>query len=408
MFSLARRKLVRDIKYTSLLVIILTVGLSSWILLPSIGEHLQSALYDYSMRIATYVTVSANGAPFDQGLPQQVLEQIRTTNGVESVYSFRANFTRFVFHNISIVNISPNGNRTVSYTNVEVGIRGAPIGPGYFPLELVSLLQGRLPRNNSPEFVSNCDGPIDPQRHSPLIINSTYTVKVAGPEFAAAMVGRNAINYLYAGVCVLWNPVFLEQKLGHANFTATFGGDPNFVIVRVHSPDNVSNVANSLEGILKSFPYYQVSYDEAALASLHDLQEQSSPLYHLMGLIGIVSATSIIFFASFLATGRRSWEGGLLVSQGWNRRRILGFVFSYYSLISIIAFLASTLVSEIVSALSAYKYWVYGARLVISTPLSEFYLLSSLPLALIISAVIALLESTRFSRTRLETALKDF
>jgi len=403
---------VRDAKYSIVLICILSIGLSAWVIMPSISDNLEGTLYDYSTRVATYVTVSlkgdTGGLPPANGLPPSVIEEIKGLRGVENVYSFRANFTRFVFHNVPIVTISPNGTTSTTYSDVDAGMFSAPIGQGYFPLDLVSLIEGRLPGNQEAGFLSNCDGHIDIRNNSPLTVNSTYTVRVGSTEFNAIATGRNTINYLYADVCVLWNSMFLQQELGVANFTATFGGPPNFAIIKVDSINDVREVAESLGVILKDFRGYIPIYDQAAIVDLQNLQKQTIPLYHLIAVVGILFATSVSFFASILATGRRSWESGLLISQGWSRLRILGSTFAYYGTVSLIAFVISAILTESASKFAIFQYWVYGTKLMISTPVSRLYLFSAIPIALLISGVVALVESIRVRNLRLETALRDY
>ncbi len=412
MSSLSIRKIRRDVKYSIVLIVILAIGFSSWILIPSISDHLESTLHDYSANVATYVTVSSKGQtgglPPTTGLPPSVIEQMKALGHVENVYAFRTNFTRFIFHNVPIVIVSPNGTRTTIYQDVDAGMLSAPIGQGYFPMELVSLVEGKIPLGTFPGFVTNCDGNIDIRNNSPLTTNTTYAVRVGASQFDALATGRNTINYLYADVCVLWNPAFLQQELGPANFTSTFGGAPNFAIVKVDTISNVRSVVESLKSILTDFRGYVPVYDEAALVALQNLQGQTVPLYHIVSLLGLAFAVAIAFLASFLATGRRSWEPGLLVSQGWSRFKIFGFVFSYYSMISAIALLTAICLSELASRLTAYQYAVYGTRLLISTPVSIAYVVSSVPIALFISSIVALVESIRFGKISLERALKDY
>ena len=393
-------------------MIILAVGFSSWILIPSISDNLEATLHDYSATVATYVTVSAKGEtgglPPASGLPSSVIEQMRGLRNVETVYAFRTNFTHFIFHNVPIVTVYSNGTRTTVYQDVDAGMLSAPIGRGYFPMELVNLVEGKLPQDTYPGFVANCDGHFDIRNNSALTTNASYTVRVGVSQFDAVDTGRNAINYLYADVCVLWDPIFLQQELGIANFTSVFGGVPNFAIVKVDSIANVRGVVESLKPILADFPGYVPVYDEAALVALQNLQQQTVPLYHLVSLVGLVFAAAVAFLSSFLATGRRSWEPGLLVSQGWSRVRIFKFVFSYYAAISVIALATGVCLSEIASKLAVYQYWVYGGRLLISTPVSTAYIVSSIPIGLAISSMVALVESIRFRKVRLEMALKDY
>src|SRR5207245_898471 len=164
----------------------------------------------------------------------------------------------------------------------------------------------------------------------------------------------------------------------------------------------------SLGVILKDFRGYIPIYDQAAIVDLQNLQKQTIPLYHLIAVVGILFATSVSFFASILATGRRSWESGLLISQGWSRLRILGSTFAYYGTVSLIAFVISAILTESASKFAIFQYWVYGTKLMISTPVSRLYLFSAIPIALLISGVVALVESIRVRNLRLETALRDY
>jgi len=409
---LSTRKLGRDLKYTLLLAFIIGSGLASWILLPSISDQLYSNLYYYSNRVATYVIVSAKGnlGGINAGLlPPAAIQLMSVTKGVEQLYAFKTNYTYLTFHNISGVAAFGNGTkREVVFPSYNVGVLSAPVGIGYFPPELVSLVEGRLMRSGEAGFISNCDGALDFQTHSPLVLNKTYNVSASGATFNASVMGKNAINPLYQEICTLWDPSFLKQELGPANFTAEFQGDPNYAIVKVDSINDVRSVVASMNTVLNSYPGYVVTFDEATLIDLQNLQQQSGPLYHLIGWIAPISTASIALFASFLASGRRSWEGGLLISQGWNRRRVFTFVLSYHGLISIVATVLGGFVSYVVNRFVVFRYQVYGAELVIFPSLVPIYLVSSLPLALGISAIIAVLESWRLRRLNLESALRDY
>lgn len=391
-----------------LLIGILAVGLAGWIILPSLADQLGAQLSAYADRAATYVVVSNKLGGPSLGLAQNATKDMAGIQGVKSVFPFNVNVTSIHYHNLTLRALVNGTYRDLFFANFTEGLMSAPVGPGYFPPSLVNLVEGRMPNNTELGFVSNC-GTLNLSTHLPMAIGDVFEVSVGGLSFNATLTGINALTPLTNDICILWNETFLMQKLGSTLFSETFGSPgANYVVLKVDRIEDVRSVVSSLTTVLKDFPGYVATYDEQALVNLEIFQNQSAPLYILIGLISPILAASISFLASYLSTGRRTWEPGLLLSLGWTRRSVLKLLLTYYGLISSIALVVAVSISYALSSLLQFRYEVYGAYLAASFSPSSRYLITSIPSAFAISSLVGLLEILRIRRAGVEAVLREF
>jgi len=398
----------REPKFAILLLGILAIGLTTWIVLPSIGEQLQQQLLAYAGRESTYVVVSNNlGGPV-VGLPQNATASIGGIQGVQAVYPFNINDTAVEYHNVTVT-AQVNGTvREITFKNFTMTVKSAPIGLGYFPPSLINVINGRLPGDSEPGFVANC-GVQNLGTRSAMMVGDVLEVSVDGIKFNATMTGRNAAPPLTNGVCLLWNQAFLRQKLGPDRFSKTFDSPgANYAVVKVNRIDDVRPVVSSINLLLREYPGYVATYDEALIANLDIFEHQSAPLYGLIGWAAPLLAASVTFMASYLSMGRRSWEPALLISQGWTRRSVLRFLVTYHATISSVAVLMAIGIAFALSSLISFPYDAYGSNVVGSFTPSITYILASIPAAYAVSISASLLDVLRVKRAGIEGALREF
>src|SRR3989304_845705 len=90
----ATRK-VREEKMWSLAFVgLLTIGLTTWLVVPSISASLQTGFSSYGKSVATYMFVYNTGSDnYQYRIPANVNDEISAISGVQEVYPIVANWT---------------------------------------------------------------------------------------------------------------------------------------------------------------------------------------------------------------------------------------------------------------------------------------------------------------------------
>lgn len=414
MFHLAVRKAGRERAWSLLVIGVLSAGLTAWIVVPSLGASLEAGVADYASRLATYIIVSPTGeSPFgaaeEAAIPSQVVEQMKVLPGVEHVYPLVTNLTGFVYQNITMRVRTDEGIRNVTVGEVVMAGYSAVLGENEFPLSLVDLVRGRLPRPGEGGFIFNTSPLRNPKTGASYEVNDTVLMEIAGVRFNATLLGVNAFNPLLQLVMILWDPTFLRQQLGAAVYQTTFGGEgTNAVILKARSAEDVTRLVNQLKTLLKNYPRFLTTFDETTLRNLQALRLQTAPLYQLLGWVSLASTASVTFLVTYLAGGRRGWEAGLLISQGWGWRHTTGLFLAYYILLAGIAYLLSMLSAFLISVPLTFRYEAWGSEIMVSPSPQPLYLGSALPFALLISAAAAFFLTWRLRRLGLDTLLREY
>lgn len=401
------KKVRRDFSWTLAIALILTAGLTAWIIIPSISGSLQTGLEDYGNRVSTFIVVQ-NTAGLHPGSGSQLLQnsvtRIESIAGVQAVYPIEYNYT---FQLTTSKMCLQSGCRNV--TLVE-GITSAVIGgKNGFPLALIPLVKGHLPQGNESAFVENSSG-------LGIFHNGTYQLEIGSSEwnstqsvkFNATGAGVTALNPLTGQVEILWDSTFLQHELGTRLYNSTFGGPPNFMIIKADNIGQVESVASSVSQILKSNSTFFVTYDQATLLALQSLESQSLPLYELLSGVSLAATTLVLFLVSYLGAVRRKWEPGLFLTQGWTWARYSRFVVSYFFVVAIAASALSALLSLIIERFLLYHFPVSGNVLTITTTIDPLYLISTIPLSFLVSGLAALASTSRMKRMGLDTILRDY
>ena len=94
--NIALSKARREKLWSLAIVGLLTIGLTTWIVVPSLSASLQEGFSSYANNVATYIFIYNTGAEdYGYRLNQSFIDEIATLEGVRDVYPIVANFTHF-------------------------------------------------------------------------------------------------------------------------------------------------------------------------------------------------------------------------------------------------------------------------------------------------------------------------
>ena len=421
MNKIAMRRILKERIWSLAIVGLLTVGLTTWMIIPSISASLQEGLSSYSNSVATYLFVYNTGANnYESRISAKVTEEIAAVEGVQEVYPIVTNWTNFISNRIGHL---PSG-AIINMTGVIEGHKSAVIGGQEgFPQSLISISAGKLPENGEAGFVINGIASWS------FAMNQTYTVlfplssedenlnasiyhDTLGREyvqFNATVVGQMPYNPMLQQVEILWNSTFLQQKLGNKLYNQTFGGEgANYFIVKAQDIGQVEQVANQLKSIFADYLAYSVIYDETTVQAQLSFQSGSGILYNLIGITSLFSVISMVFLVTYVFSGRRKWEAGLLITQGWNWRRVTKLLVYYYLFLGIVAAVISATLSIIIASQVGYSFQVYANTLVIPILISPYLLVSGLVISLLVSGTAAYFAVWRMRKMGLDNLLREY
>ena len=400
------------------LIGLLTVGLMTWMIIPSASSSLQKGVNAYGNSVATYIFVyDSNG--FNSRVPDNVTSEIEAIHNVEAVYPVIDNLTTFL--NSSLEMTLSNGTRVTMHgvLDRESAVIGGQSG---FPEALMGISEGRLPKQGEAAYIingasemnsiTNQTTPIGFSENPASETNqNNYVDPDSGLEYFrinATEVGVMTYNPMLQEISVFWNPIFLERTLGSSLYNQTFGGDgANYFIIKAQNLYDVTQIAKSLQSIFVNYQGYSVIYDQATLNAQKSLESGSGFLFNLIALTALFSVISIIFLATYIFSGKRSWESGLLVTQGWRWKRIAILFFCYYIYIGTTALLFSVPLSVLIGRYFAFSFQVYANTLVIPISINSYSLISSIVISLLVSTTAAFFAVWQMKNTGLDTLLRE-
>jgi len=409
-FKVAMRKVRRERTWSLAVVVLLIVGLTAWMVVPSISAGLQRGMSTYTNGVATYIFVYDTGSTdnYQSRIPQNVTNEITAIPGVQNVYPIIDNFTTLLDQ--SMPTTLPNGTTAIIHLteDCESAVIG---GEGGYPENLISLSAGRMPENDASFLINGGNSAV-------LKMNQTYPIGFLETfsnnsssqyvEFNATAVGTAAYNPMLRQVFILWNSTFLQQQLGDQLFNQTFGGaGANYFIVKVQDISQVQSVSSQLQTIFANYPGYSVVSDQADINSLQSLQSQGNVLYELIGIMSLFSVVSLVFLFTYIFSGRRKWEAGLLVTQGWSWRKVTTLSFYYYLVLGAIAATVSILIALFIGDQIGYSYQVYANTLTVPVTISPYVIISTIVIALLISSVAAYFSVWRMKEMGLDNILRE-
>jgi ABC-type lipoprotein release transport system permease subunit len=402
--SYAWKKTLKETSWSLIIIAIMSVGQTGWIAVPSIGSSLQSAVQDYGNAVATYVVVENNGNPstLNVTLPQTLLQQIRSVPGIQEVYPIATNYSIF-FNPPSIVS-AVVGNKTIGIQISSLGIHSAVVGgeTGY-PKQLLDIAAGRAPSGNEAGFVYNSN------EANPYKLGDTAQVQISGVNFTAKEVGINKyIPLIGNNLGVLWNSSFVESKLGSVLFHKTFSQKVNTVIIKVDSVQDVPGAVSGIKNLTANYSDYLVIYDQATVDNLLSLQNGVAPLYELLGLLSLAFAIVAVFVVSYVAINRRSWEVGLLLTQGWSWKDVRSYFFFHFLALGVISLALSIFASVVISRFSGATYEVYGGYQVISITVGLGYVVVAAVMIVGLATASAAFVTWKLRKAGLDRVLREF
>jgi len=376
---------------------IIASTLSSFIVLASASSSLQYGLQNYVNQFAPWIVVTPAGPcqlpHCAKTLPFSVIDNISSLAGVQSVYPMVLFLAVEVRPNQSIIF---NGQPKImtGYVGYQSAVVG---GPGSFPSILLDITEGYFPQGNQNGFVYLSGGP-EPVSNYSKYISSYYDTIPLSNMFNATATGVIAMNPLFNNFYLLWNSSFVRYELGNATYNQLFGGEPNYVIIKVDSINDVSNVVNQVDDIINPYPRFIVLYNQALIDSLLSFQSQTAPLYYALDIIALIAAIAVTALLANISSGRRIWEAGLFIAQGWLWNNVYRLYYFYFLIISISGFALSLIASIIISHLLVFRYIVYGTTLPIQLVISPVFVSIAFILAIAIPFLASFIALRKFRR----------
>jgi ABC-type antimicrobial peptide transport system permease subunit len=206
------------------------------------------------------------------------------------------------------------------------------------------------------------------------------------------------MNPLFEQFGLLWNSSFIRYELGNATYNRLFGGEPNYVIIKVDSINDVANVVNQVNDIINPYPRFVVWYNQALIDSLISFQSQTAPLYYALDIIALIAAIAVTALLANISAGRRIWEAGLFIAQGWLWNNVYRLYYFYFLILSISGFALSLISSIIISHFLVFRYIVYGTTLPIQLVISPVFVSMAFILAIAIPFLSSFIALRKFRR----------
>jgi hypothetical protein len=400
---LSRKKASGERGWSVAIVILMTVGLTGWIVVPGVGNSLESGFSSYANAVGTYVIIGNNGAPSarNEFISSNTVAQIGSLAGVQSVFPIDINYTEFQF---------PNYTLGPGIKGMVFGARTALLGGSFgYPSGLLNLTSGRAPEGNEAGFIVNSPDLQNYNEGRPYTVGQTANVSIAGISFTATAVGVNSINPLLGdAVQVIWNATFVRNELGDRLFNQTFQRGVNYLIVKAASVDDVSAVASQVTNAMAGYHDYLVTYDQETADNLKSVESSTAPLYDLIGAFSLVSSIAAVFLVSYIATGRRGWETAMLLTQGWTWRRVAEFYWEYFSILAVVSYILSVLLSLVISRYETFSFQVFGTTLIIQESIGLFAIFTTGVIVACVTTFVPLMTAWRLKKVGLDSALRDF
>ena len=253
-------------------------------------------------------------------------------------------------------------------------------------------------------------------------INGTYDVQFScltcfsepnvTSEFNATAVGLTASNPLLGDVFILWNSTYVENFMGPTLYNQTFLGNDqsyaDYVIVKVDTLQDVQPVVTALQAVLEPYPVFGIVSNQALKASLLSYNGLTGPVYEALGLASLASVAAVVFFVAYIVVGRRSWEAGLVLAEGWSWNEVLQYYWSYLMVMGGIALAISLPLSAYLIGSFGASYSVYGQTVRFTAYLDPYYVLAALALMMVVACLSGLVFVRRMKRLGLDGILREY
>jgi hypothetical protein len=408
--KLAAGRTLREVGWSVVIVGVLTSGMTAWILIPSIGSTLSSNLTNYANGVGTYISIEGNGAT----VPQEVIENISAIPGVQHIYSFVVNRTFFVVKNW---NTTLGTGQWHVVPLAHFGVNSAVVGGvDGFPPALLALASGNAPGGNATfafepylkeSQPSQTDVHLGVAQEVVIGCGTCANVTAVGSYFNATAVGEVAFNPLFSDIALFWNSTFMMQHLGPQLYQEEWGSNrSNYLIVKVDSVADVSKVGTTIGKLLS--PPFQANYDQVFAEDAQSFVTRTAPLYEVIGLISLLAVVAITFLVSHLVAGKRSWEAGMLLTQGWRWRELYSLYSYYFLTLSLVSFGLASAISMIASHFFTSTYSIFAQQVIVTANADPFYVVTGLLLAVLMSFFASWTVIRRLKRMGLDGILRAY
>jgi hypothetical protein len=394
LLGLSLLRVRRQLLAALLLVAIVTSSCLAFILVPSLSANLSTGLTGYSNQVATYIVAQidwngnqAVGSCINDPaacslLSPQLVDRMSTLPGVEKSYVAESNVVWLTFTLTNLTGRVCSDGVCVTQTNQTQHMEGEMVagvlgnGTGSYPPALVTLSSGRLPREGAAEFVV-LSSFVNQGITLTVGKNYTFHANLSHRNFTSTLVGIEQLNPLLAGTGIFFDATFMKNLLGPGLYTQTFGSSgANLVVLKAATSSDVQPIADNVTKLLTIYPYYTVTYDAATIANLRAYDQQTAPLYLFLSGVAIVSAAAATMLVCYLGIGKREWEAGLLVSQGWSWSDLTKYFSYYYLPIMASGWAVAAILSYVIGPNVAFGFTVYGSTLTLSAyPVLTFVVL---------------------------------
>ena len=270
------RKIRRELLWSVLITVVLTIGLTAWTVIPSVGTSLQAGVSNYADQSGSYIFIRAvgytsNPALANGTLPQSEIDNMRGIAGVEAVYPLVTFDTT--------INYATTPGQLMGRTFYSTVVGGST----GFPTSLLRLTSGSLPSNGTSMigFISNTPYLFaNESTGAPARINQTFNILIGNYSFAANLTGRNTYVPLLEELGILWPAQSLQQALGPDGYSKYVGsGGVNYVIVKAQNAGDVPGVVASLNKTLINYYPYEPIYDQSAISDYNSVESFTAPLF---------------------------------------------------------------------------------------------------------------------------------
>ena len=232
-------------------------------------------------------------------------------------------------------------------------------------------------------------------------------ISTIGSYFNATAVGEVAVNPLFSDIALFWNSTFMMQHLGPQLYQEEWGSNrSNYLIVKVDNVADVSKVGSAISSLLS--PPFQANYDQVFAQDIQSFATQTAPLYEVLGLVSLIAVIAITFLVSHLVAGKRSWEAGMLLTQGWTWRELFSLYSYYFLILSLVSFIIASIVSVVASQFFTTTYDIFSEEVTVTAAADPFYVGTGLLLAVLMSFFASWTVIRRLKRMKLDGILRDY
>lgn len=391
-------KIRKDKTWSLSFIAFLLIGLTIWMIVPTIASSLQEGIGTYENNVASYMFVyNSVTLPYTRLTPYTV-SQIRNASGVETVYPIIENFTTIY-----------NGSWMPAFVSNSTGsFYSAVIGDTGYPLNLITLDHGSLPQGA--QFITNGNqGPTI--GHSELCSVNTANGEYLFNATCVGIMNEVNINPLLGETELLWNETFLRSVMGNVTFNQTFGGaGADEIIIKAQNYSVVPLVVNETQQALNQDPIgseFTIIYDSFDVSNIQSFQQSSGWINTLIGVLALGFVASMIFLLTYVYSVKKEQEAGLLITQGWKWTDVTKLFAGYYLVLGAIAIAISVPLSIFIASNIQYSFTVWAGTISVPITVPTTSIITSVLIGFGISVAASVFAVWNMKRRNLDDLLRE-